>query len=115
MITKNNQFVNKNIGSSFDITRARVGGQALSLFCLLFCFLSRRPAEKFWGRSQADGRKGRGLGGRNFCPPASVPVPFEKRKSGRRFRGNSAFPLRNQIKAFAQAEDKETFLISSFI
>jgi len=38
---------------------------------------------------QAGGQKGRGLGGRNFCPhcqhlrPASVPVPFEQEKSGR--------------------------------
>jgi len=51
------------------------------------------------------------LGGRNFCPPASVPVPFEQRKNGRGVWGatapeqssvlgkNSAFPLRNQIEA----------------
>jgi hypothetical protein len=36
------------------------------------------------------------LGGRNFCPPASVPVPFEKRKSGGGFGGNSATPERIQ-------------------
>ena len=42
-----------------------------------------RPPKSFGGEAQAGGQKGRGLGGRNFCPPASVPVPFEKRKSER--------------------------------
>jgi len=53
-----------------------------------------RPPKSFGGPAQqrsclrdklrqADGQKGRGLGGRNFCPTASVPVPFEKRKSRR--------------------------------
>ena len=32
-----------------------------------------------------------GVGGRNFCPPASVPVPFEQRKSGRGFGGIPLF------------------------
>src|SRR3989344_5021946 len=45
------------------------------------------------------GEKGRGWGGRNFSPPASVPVPFEQEKSGRGVGGNSAFLLRNQNEA----------------
>ena len=57
-----------------------------------FCIFNPadRPPKSFGGPAiqrdklrQAVGQKGRGLGGRNFCPPASVPVPFEKRKSGR--------------------------------
>jgi len=36
------------------------------------------PAKKFQGEAQAGGQKGRGLGGRNFCPPA-----FERRHGGR--------------------------------
>ena len=41
------------------------------------------PPKSFGGEAQAGGQKGRGLGGRNFCPPTSVPVPFEQEKSGR--------------------------------
>ena len=63
-------------------------------------FLSRRPSvQKFWGRSQSRRAKRKGVGGRNFCPPASVPVPFEQEKSGREVWGNSAFLLPNQIEA----------------
>jgi len=50
-----------------------------------------RPSKSFGGEAQAGGQKGRGLGGRNFCPPASVPVPFEKRKSGRGVWGEFRF------------------------
>ena len=39
------------------------------------------------------------MGGRNFCPPASVHVPFEQEKSGRGVWGNSAFLLLNQNEA----------------
>ena len=49
------------------------------------------PPESFGGEAQAGGQKGRGLGGRNFCPPASVPVPFEQRKSGRGVWGEFRF------------------------
>jgi hypothetical protein len=42
-----------------------------------------RPSKSFGGEAQAGGQKGRGLRGRNFCPPASVPIPFEQEKSGR--------------------------------
>ena len=57
--------------------------------------ITERSSNLFWTKSlliaalraaeteRSGGQKGRGLGGRNFCPPASVPVPFEKRKSGR--------------------------------
>src|SRR3989344_6548147 len=58
-----------------------------------------RPSESFGGEAQAGGPKGRGLGGRHFCPPASVPVPFEQEKSGRGGWGNSAFLLPNQNEA----------------
>jgi len=61
-----------------------------------------RPPKSFGGPAQqrsclrdklrqAGGQKGRGLGGRNFCPHASVPVPFEKRKSGRGVWGEFRF------------------------
>jgi len=49
------------------------------------------PPKSFGGEAQAGWQKGRGLGGRNFCPPASVPVPFEKRKNGRGFWGEFRF------------------------
>ncbi len=35
--------------------------------------------------------KKEGVGGRNFCPTASVSVPFEKRKSGREVWGEFRF------------------------
>ena len=50
-----------------------------------------RPPKSFGGEAQAGGQKGRGLGGRNFCPPASVPVTFEQRKSGRGVWGEFRF------------------------
>jgi len=55
--------------------------------------LKIRPSESFGGEAQAGGQKGRGLGGRNFCPPASVPVPFEQEKSGRGGWGEFRFSL----------------------
>jgi len=60
---------------------------------------SVRPSESFGGEAQAGGQKGRGLGGRNFCPhcqhlrPASVPVSFEQEKSGRGVWGEFRFSL----------------------
>ena len=91
----------KEKGSRMSKTRAREGG--VSVFSALFSSfrisapLSAR-SKNFRAKPKQAGKK-EGLGGRNFCPPASVPVPFEQRKSGRGFGGNSAFPLRNQIEA----------------
>ena len=85
MIHNFNNFVNESLGSSLTFS-ARVVGQGKN---------GVRP--KVWGEASRRARKG--VGGRNFCPPASVPVPFEQRKSGRGFGGNSAFPLRNQNEA----------------
>jgi len=53
-----------------------------------------RPQKSFGGEAQAGGQKGRGLGGRNFCPLVlAVPVPFEQEKSGRRVWGEFRFSL----------------------
>jgi len=51
---------------------------------------SVRP-KSFGGEAQAGGQKGRGLGRRNFCPTASVSIPFEQRKSGRGVWGEFRF------------------------
>src|SRR3990167_3420061 len=59
-----------------------------------YSFFSFGPAARknHW-RVPAGGQKGRGLGGRNFSPPASVPVPFEQEKSGRGVWGKFRFSL----------------------
>ena len=49
-------------------------------------FLSVPPSVRkkvFGAKPKQAGKKEGGFGGRNFCPPASVPVPFEQEKSGR--------------------------------
>src|SRR3989338_6022900 len=54
-----------------------------------FKIIKIRPSESFGGEAPSRGgqairgQKERGLGGRNFCPPVSVPIPFEQEKSGR--------------------------------
>jgi len=52
-----------------------------------------RPSKSFGGEAQAGGQKGRGLGGRNFCPPASVPIPSEQENGGRGVWGEFRFSL----------------------
>ena len=77
-----------------------MGGWGKCFYCyVIFLFRPAVPPKSFGGEAQAGGQKGRGLGGRNFCPPASVPVPFEQEKSGRGVWGNSAFLLLNQNEA----------------
>jgi len=45
-----------------------------------------RPPKNFQGEAQAGGQKGRGFGGRNFCPPA---LPAEGGLGiGKRFRNS---------------------------
>ena len=92
----------KEKGSNNSKARAREGGASAFTAILSFFFIFSVPPSvrrKVLGAKPKQAGKKEGLGGRNFCPPASVPVPFEQRKSGRGFGGNSAFPLRNQIEA----------------
>jgi len=58
------------------------------------------PPKSFGGEAPSrggqaiSGQKGRGLGGRNFCPLVlAIPVPFEQEKSGRGVWGEFRFSL----------------------
>ena len=77
---------------------AQAGGR-VGASATILSFLSAPPPKKSAGGFPAGGQKGRELGGRNFCPSVSVPVPFEQEKSGRGFGWNSAFLLPNQNEA----------------
>ena len=64
----------KSQGSKNPKARAREGGASAFTAMLSFFSMSRRPsAEKFWGRSPSRRAKRKGVGGRNFCPPAELP------------------------------------------
>ena len=56
------------------VARARVGwGKGDYSFVSLFG--PAVPPKSFGGEAQAGGQKGRGLGGRNFCPPTQKAKP----------------------------------------
>jgi len=97
------RFSQTKLGSSFDITRARVGGASVIPLLSSFLFSVPPSRRKVLGAKsppeagrQSAGKKEGGWGevvpeadpplAENFCPPASVPVPFEQRKSGREIR-----------------------------
>src|SRR3989339_1425166 len=100
MITKNNQFVNKNIGSSFDITRARVGGA--SVIPLLSYFLISVPPSRrkvLGAKPKQAGKKEGGWGEGIFARLLPFPFRLSKGKAEGGFGGNSAFLLLNQNEA----------------
>src|SRR3989338_4293465 len=76
-------------GSSTLLRAHGKGGASATILS----FLSAPPPEKIAGGFQQAGKKGGGWGGRIFCPPASVPVPFEQEKSGRGVWGEFRFSL----------------------
>ncbi|NLT52655.1 MAG: hypothetical protein GXX85_17260, partial [Ignavibacteria bacterium] len=57
-----------------NVKNARTGGWGKRFYRFIFFFSYFGPAvrslKKFQGEAQAGGQKGRGSGGRNFCPPA---------------------------------------------
>ena len=68
--------------------RARVVGQGKEILSEK----SVRP-KVLGAKPKQAGKKEGGWGGRNFCPPASLPVPFEQEKSGRGVWGEFRFSL----------------------
>src|SRR3989339_389471 len=100
MITKNNQFVNKNIGSSFDITRA--GGGGASVIPLLSYFLFSVPPSRrkvLGAKPKQAGKKEGGWGEGIFARLLPFPFRLSKGKAEGGFGGNSAFLLPNQNEA----------------
>ena len=78
MIHNLNNFVNESLGSSLTFSAHGWWGKEKNLSA------TKSVRRKVLGaKPKQAGKKEGGWGGRNFCPPASVPVPFEKRKSGR--------------------------------
>ena len=102
-------FSQTKLGSSFDITRARVGGA--SVIPLLFSLLFSVPPSRrkvLGAKPKQAGKKEGGWGEGIFA--RLLPFPFRLRKGKaegppshkatdgcKGFGGNSAFPLRNQI------------------
>ena len=84
-------FSQTKLGSSFDITRARVGGASVIPLLLLFCFLHSAVPPKSSGANPKQAGKKEGGWGRIFAPRS-----FPRGKAEGGFGGNSAFPLRNQ-------------------
>ena len=92
MITNLNNFVNESLGSSFDITRARVGGA--SVIPLLSSLLFSVPPSRrkvLGAKPKQAGKKEGGWGEGIFARLLAVPVPFEQRKSGRGVWGEFRF------------------------
>jgi hypothetical protein len=90
----------KILGSSFDITRARVGGA--SVIPLLSSLLFSVPPSRrkvFGAKPKQAGKKEGGWGEGIFARLLPFPFRLRKGKAEGGFGGNSAFPLRNQIEA----------------
>ena len=94
-------FSQTKLGSSFDITRARVGGA--SVIPLLSSFVFSVPPSvrrKVLGaKPKQAGKKEGGWGEGIFARLLPFPFRLSKGKAEGGFGGNSAFPLRNQIEA----------------
>src|SRR3989338_9234923 len=85
-------FSQTKLGSSFDITRARVGGASVIPLLSSLLFSVPPSRRKVLGvKPKQAGKKEGGWGEGIFAPPASVPVPFEQRKSGRGVWGEFRF------------------------
>jgi hypothetical protein len=86
------------LGSSFNITRARVGGA--SVIPLLSSLLFSVPPSRrkvLGAKPKQAGKKEGGWGEGIFARPLPFPFRLRKGKAEGGFGGNSAFPLRNQI------------------
>ncbi|MCG2702722.1 hypothetical protein L6273_06350 [Candidatus Parcubacteria bacterium] len=94
-------FSQTKLGSSFDITRARVGGASvIPLLSSLLFFVPPSVRRKVLGaKPKQAGKKEGGWGEGIFARLLPFPFRLRKGKAEGGFGGNSAFPLRNQIEA----------------
>jgi len=100
MITNFYKIVNESFGSSFDITRARVGGASVILLLSSLLFSVPPSRRKVLGaKPKQAGKKEGGWGEGIFARLLPFPFRLRKGKAEGGFGGNSAFPLRNQIEA----------------
>ena len=93
-------FSQTKLGSSFDITRARVGGA--SVIPLLSSLLFSVPPSRrkvLGAKPKQAGKKEGGWGEGIFARLLPFPFRLRKGKAEGGFGGNSAFPLRNQNEA----------------
>ena len=92
-------FSQTKLGSSFDITRARVGGASVIplLSSLLFSVPPSARRKVLGAKPKQAGKKGGGWGEGIFARLLPFPFRLRKGKAEGGFGGNSAFPLRNQI------------------
>ena len=91
-------FSQTKLGSSFDITRARVGGA--SVIPLLSSLLFSVPPSRrkvLGAKPKQAGKKEGGWGEGIFARLLPFPFRLRKEKAEGGFGGNSAFSLRNQI------------------
>ena len=93
-------FSQTKLGSSFDITRARVGGASVIPLLSSLLFSVPPSRRKVLGAKPKQAGKKEG-GWREGIFARLLPFPFRLRKGKAEggFGGNSAFPLRNQIEA----------------
>ena len=94
-------FSQTKLGSSFDITRARVGGASVIplLSSLLFSVPPSVRRKVLGAKPKQAGKKEGGWGEGIFARLLPFPFRLSKGKAEGGFGGNSAFPLRNQIEA----------------
>ncbi len=93
-------FSQTKLGSSFDITRARVGGASVIPLLSYLLFSVPPSHRKFLGaKPKQAGKKEGGWGEGIFARLLPFPFRLSKGKAEGGFGGNSAFPLRNQIEA----------------
>jgi len=93
-------FSQTKLGSSFEITRARVGGASV-IPLLSYLLFSVPPSRRkvLGAKPKQAGKKEGGLGEGIFARLLPFPFRLSKGKAEGGFGGNSAFPLRNQIEA----------------
>ena len=105
-------FSQTKLGSSFDITRARVGGASVIPLLSSLLFSVPPSRRKVLGAKPKQAGKKEGGWGEGIFARSCLPFPFRLRKGKaegppshkatdgcKGFGGNSAFPLRNQNEA----------------
>ena len=91
-------FSQTKLGSSFDITRARVGGASVIPLLSSLLFSVPPSCRKVLGaKPKQAGKKEGGWGEGIFARLFPFPFRLRKGKAEGGFGGNSAFPFRNQI------------------